>query len=399
MVHQAELRQQLRPHGRVSFNCERCGFLMPCGGIEPATPLLDCFALCQIDHDCGTCQEVCPYNKSFASRLKEIGGLRFDNLARITQRQAKLPTYVPVIHHGCKRLEPLRWPVVAIETYHILRTVDGKYRSVVGSAEALRRLFMLASDTRVILLGTAQDSPLERYWSYRRRDHAAGQLAGLDPLLAIGPNFSHFLDVPRTDNLFNRKRQLICLAEFSQAGISPVPHLSAVTPGDWRFWTDYLQSNSTISQVAVEFQTGNKTRTQGLKVIERLAILQDEAGRALHPLIIGASQFVEAVAEHFPRFTLIDSRPFMCTVKRHSFDESDPRVRWKQNPTPQGAAIDALLTDNIARYARWIESRRGSSRPDNEANQKSVMLGRRLRRTRRRSGTHVAHRAQRGDDP
>jgi hypothetical protein len=383
----------------VSFNCERCGFLRQCGGIEPATPLLDCFALCQIDHDCETCQEVCPYNKSFASRLKEVGGLRFDNLARVTQTQAELPTYVPVIHHGCKRSEPLRWPVVAIGTYHILRTVGEEYRSIVDSAEALRRLFMLAPNTQVILLGTAQDSPLERYWSYRRRDHAAGQLAGLDPLLAIGPNFSHFLDVPRTDNLFNRKRQLICLAEFSQVGISPVPHLSAVTPGDWRFWTKYLQSNGTISQVAVEFQTGNKRKTEGLKVVERIAALQDEVGRPLHPIIIGGSQFVEAVAEHFIRFTLIDSRPFMCAVKRRVFNESDPRVHWIQSPTLPGAGIDALLADNVARYTHWIESRCGASTLTSETNQESVLLGRRFRGTRRRSEMHFAHGEQRGDGP
>ena len=399
MVRQAELRQQLRPHGRVSFNCERCGFLRQCGGVEPATPLLDCFALCQIDHDCEPCQEVCPYNKSFAGRLKEVGGLRFDNLAPITQRRAELPTYVPVIQHWYKRSEPLRWPVVAIETYHILRIVGRDYRAVVDSAEALRRLFMLAPDTQVILLGTAKDSLLERYWSYRRRDQAATQLARLGILFAIGPNFSHFLDVPRTDNLFNRKRQLICLTEFYHAGVSPVPHLSAVTPGDWRFWKDYLRSNDTIRLVAVEFQTGNKTKRQGLKVVERIAVLQDEVGRPLHPVIIGGSQFVEAVAQYFPRFTLVDSRPFMCAVKRHSFDESDSRVHWKQNPTPPGAAIDSLLTDNIARYAHWIESRRESSRPDNETNQKPVMLGRRFRTTRRRSGTHVAHGERRGDGP
>lgn len=54
---------------------------------------------------------------------------------------------------------------------------------------------------------TAKDLPLERYWADRRCDQAPEQLDRLGVTLAIGPNFSHFLEVPRTDNLFNRERR------------------------------------------------------------------------------------------------------------------------------------------------------------------------------------------------
>src|SRR5207248_2889493 len=109
-----------------------------------------------------------------------------------------------------------------------------------------------------------------------RRDGAPQAMARLGASLVIGPNFSHFLDVPRTDTLFNRKRQLVCLAGMAAAGVSPVPHLSAVMPGDWLFWRDFLRKNATIRHVAVEFQTGNKRGAEGTKVVQRLSRLQDD---------------------------------------------------------------------------------------------------------------------------
>jgi len=262
-----------------------------------------------------------------------------------------------MIHHGYNRAYPLDWPLVALETYQVLRLVDGRYRAIASSPAELRAVFGLAPATRIILRGTAKDGPLERYWSYRRRDHAAAQLAKLDITLAIGPNFSHFLDVPRTDNLFNRKRQLICLAELHEAGLCAVPHLSAAAPGDWAFWKRYLARNSQINKVAVEFQTGNKKRSEGLQVIEQLARLQAESCRGLHPIIIGGGQFVEAVSERFTSFTLLDSEPFMKAVHRQVFDRAVGRKPWTSEWTLPGCGVDKHVAKNIEGYAAWINER------------------------------------------
>jgi hypothetical protein len=175
--------------------------------------------------------------------------------------------------------------------------------------------------------------------------------------LVIGPNFSHFLDVPRTDNLFNRKRQLICLGEMAAAGLNPVPHLSAVMPGDWSFWKDYLRSNTSVRQVAVEFQTGNKRGAEGTKAVLRLSRLQDQLGRSLHPILIGPAQFLTRVASEFDDFTLIDSNPFMKGVKRMAFDASKAGRSWDPRPTSPGEPIDPLIAQNIADYSTWVDRR------------------------------------------
>src|SRR5262249_47012158 len=160
----------------------------------------------------------------------------------------------------------------------------------------LRSTFGLAPSVGIILRGTARDPFLERYWQFSQRDDAPHQLAALGISLVIPPNFSHFLRVPRTDNLFNRKRQLICIEEMHEAGLMVAPHLSAVTHGDWEFWLEYLRGNASIRYVAKEFQTGNRNRKQGELAINAIASLQDALGRTLHPLIIGGSQFTELAA-------------------------------------------------------------------------------------------------------
>lgn len=355
MANQAQIREQLRPHGTIAVVCHSCPFFKACGGIQPEQALLSCFDLCR--YDCHNCDNVCPRKSDFFERVCEVVGLRWDNSPLITQAELELPLYVPMIHHGFSRLEPLKVNFVALETYQLFRRFKDEYHPIVKSPEELRRRFMLHRATKIILRGTAEDKKLEMYWSYRRRDHAVEKLANLDITLAIGPNFSHFLDVPRTDNLFNRKRQLICLGEFEDAGICPVPHLNVATPGDWQFWKSYLQRNSSVNYVAVEFQTGNRNRKEGRRVIDRLIWLQNEIGRYLHPLIIGGGQFVEYLSTNFTRFTLIDSNPFMHAVKRRAMLLGSGQAHWVPQKTLFPSTIDNLVFDNIQKYSSWIRMR------------------------------------------
>jgi hypothetical protein len=358
MTRNSRLREELRPHGEVSAKCTSCILFGDCGGIEPKRSLFkeDCF-----DRNCcgdGSCDNVCPYKGDFVSRCQEVGGIRFDRLKTIEQRPVPLPRYVPLIHHGYSRDGLLDRSVVALGTYQVFRLDKaGSYRPIADSAESLRSMFRLESTTKIILRGTAKDPPLERYWKYRRRDGAPRMMADLGISMVIGPNFSHFLDVPRTDNLFNRKRQLICLGEMASEGLNTVPHLSAAMPRDWSFWKDFLRSNATIRHVAAEFQTGNKRGVEGTKVIQRLSRLRDELGRSLHPILIGAGQFLTRAACEFDEFTLIDSAPFMKGVKRRSFDDTKAGRAWVEKRTSPGESIDNLIVQNIAGYSAWVDRR------------------------------------------
>lgn len=356
MTTNARLRLELRPPGPVSVTCHRCVLFGPCGGLRNARPLLNCFdQFCCWD---GTCDQVCPYKPDdFRRRMREIGGLRFDDIPPLCQPPLALPRYVPMIHHPYSRTGLLRAGTVALDPYRIFALRTGRYGAVAADGVALRRHFKVEADARIILRGSAEDRFLERYWSYRKTDDVAGQVARLNVCLFIGPNYSHFLDVPRSDLLYNRKRQLLCLAELSQAGVPVAPNLSAAMPADWDFWAGFLRATPHVVHVAVNFQTGYRSRTEGVKAIDRVRRMQDEIGRGLSLLLVGGAQFVRDVAGRFASFTLIDSQPFKQSVYRKRFrPDQRRRRRWEDSWTMAGQPIDDILQRNVEGYASWVEA-------------------------------------------
>ncbi len=375
MKNLAVLRDELRPHGANAPGCPKCVHFRECGGFEPSASLFntDCFRAncCKFavsrEKPCD-CDNVCPHNERYLDYLAEVGGLTFASLTPLSQKVVELPRYVPLVHHRYCHRKPLSWPVVALDTYQVVKLRGGRMEAIAENPDGLREQFGLAPSTKVILRGVADDRPLERYWSYRRRDNVPAQLARLATILAVGPNFSHFLDVPRTDNLFNRKRQLICLGEFTNAGLNPVPHLNAAQPSDWRFWQRFLAENATISHVAVEFETGNRSPKEGKKVIGHLSAIQRFLGRPLWPIVIGGTQYLESFAEHFRDASFIDSTPFVKATRRRKFLRLGSRPQWEEGFTLVGQGVDAILTENLGRYTdsvvqRWDASKRGTGAP------------------------------------
>jgi hypothetical protein len=239
-----------------------------------------------------------------------------------------------------------------------MRRSQGRiYTAVSETPTDLRTEFQLNQTTTIILRGIAKDPPLERWWENRVADRAPEQLARLNISVTIAPNFSHFLDVPRTDNLFNRVRQIICIEELAAAGHCVVPHISTAAPGDWQYWAAFLKANTTVRHVAKEFQTGYRTAGQGQEAVDRLARLQDDSKTALHPIIIGGVQFVESLARRFDRFTMVDSMPFAKAIHRQRFDRSAGRNPWRESFTLFGQPIDDLLDTNLRGYREWIDER------------------------------------------
>lgn len=351
MSDDSALRKELRPPGVVAASCPGCVFFDRCGGIQNSRPLLNCF-----DQFCcgdGSCDNVRPYKPDFAERLREVNGLCFDDIPPLAQAERTLPRYVPLIHHKYSRSKLLSLPCASVELYDLFRLGSGKYQCVVDGPDDLRTHFRLGSETHIILRGTAKDELLERYWSYRKTDNVAEQIACLNVSLVIGPNFSTFLDVPRTDALFNRKRQLMCLAELSEAGVSVAPHLSATMPADWRFWTALLRDNLTLRHVALNCQTGYKTPKEGRKAISEIVSIQQNLGRELALILVGGAQFMSFASAHFQTVTLIDSEPFARTMRRRRMAPSNGIRRWDETWTLERQPLDDLLTENIDSYSAW----------------------------------------------
>lgn len=366
MVSHAQRRTELRPHGITAPACHHCYWFKDCGGYQAERSMQTCFEATCCEYtgkDKSQCNAICPYKHDFADWLSDIGGLRFDDIPSLTQPDLELPLYVPVIDHPSRRLNPLSWPIVGLNTSGVLRVrrKESGFGAVAETPADLRSAFRVATDSRVIMCGIGKDQKLERYWENRLVAEAPAQLSRLGVDAAIGPNFSHFLGVPRTDNLFNRRRQLLCLAELHRAGVPIIPHLSAVMPEDWRFWRDFLERNPSLRFVAVEFQTGNKNPPQGRKAIDNLEAIQRRIKRPLHPVIVGGGQFVKYVAARFRSFTLMDSTPFAKALRRQWFDRSAGKQPWRQGFRLIGQDVDEYLRGNVAGYSEWIREQVASA--------------------------------------
>lgn len=274
--------------------------------------------------------------------------------------------YVPVIGHGKRRVRPACAEVVALSLYEVVggrRGGDYGLRSIPGAA-ALRAKFGLRTDCRVILLSVGPDQALERFWQNHRAADVPHVLADLELIGATTPNFSFFTDAPRTHSLWNRARTLRVAERLSSAGVAVIPHLNASNKRDWRYWAGFLREHANVRCIAKEFQTGLRHPEAGHLAFQALADLQQAVGRALHPVLIGGARYLPLLRRYFAgRGTVIDSRPFMNTVKRQAADvpsEGDGgRLRWRRRSTPTGAGLDDLLDWNLAHYQSWTVSRLG----------------------------------------
>lgn len=326
------------------LSCHHCAYRGACGGLDgDQSYLFGCFAS-QSHHECDF---TCPCRPAeFRARLRGGGGLEPRAWQAMKLPSIALPSYVPIVRHGYGRrvvFDPQSPVGISLKDLFGRRRPSA-YRPVSGTGAELRAAFRLAASTPMVLVSVAEDRHIEAYWAMRNVRDLAGQIASLGFAAMTVPNYSFFTDAPRTDVLFNRKRMMIVSEELSVAGQPVIPHLQAITSADWRFWEDILRRQP-IVYVAKEFQTGLRTRELGLAALDELARLQDRLGRPLHPLVIGGAQYNADFAARFASHTVVDSQPFMTTVKRKSFTMIDGRLRRRPSRLGQGPLLEKNWRD------------------------------------------------------
>lgn len=366
MTAAAELLAASRLDGRtLSMGCQRCPLLRQCGGYTRAGSAWSCMDLCATC-DRATCDKVCLKKAArYAEDLLEIGGFGFHGVPALLQSSSgALPHYIPMVQHGFEGVEDVSLPWAAVPMSRVIRFQRGEYTPVATTAEGLRRRFGLSANTRIVLVGVGKDRPIERYWRWRRVYDTPRFLAALGFASVIVPNYSFFLEDPRPQHFFNRKRSLICAGEFSRAGIPSVPCLQAVAPVDWAYWHAFLQTHAEVSIVAKEFQTGLARRDRGLPAIESLAHLQDQTRRRLHVVAVGGGKYAADLAARFDSWTIIDSIPFMKATHRRMAGMAGRRVRWI--PTMDGD-LGEMLVHNSLRWSDCLAARARAGVRENPA--------------------------------
>lgn len=330
-----------------SLGCSACPDQKICGGLFVENAFYHC-----LDYCCGNpekCDAVCRNKpRDFAQRVREVGGFRLDNIPRAPRApEPLLPPVIPVLFHGNAREVPFAPTAVSIPLYRVIARHRGEERYT--EAKGLAAAFNFQEGTPLVLTGTANDRPLERWWSLGPgRLDAIRRLRDFGVKLVTTPNFSLFTDQPRWDDMHSMKRIAITHEEFLREGVQAALHVNARTERDWERWTEYIRLRSEVTHVAFEFATGAGWAERSDWHAARLAELAEGVGRPLHLVVRAAnSHILPKLISSFAKTTVLDTTSFIKSIHRQRAVETDAgKIEWETSPTAPNAPVDELLTHN-----------------------------------------------------
>lgn len=345
-----------QPNLTPSLGCYVCKQFGECGGLHTASQLMDCTGLC-----CGEpegCTKVCKAKPGdFVSRVREIGGFDLGATPRAPELPLPpLPAMVPLFFHGGRRQEVYSGGAVALPLYNLLRRTDGEPKF--SNRSELCAAFKIADDATIILTGTAQDPPLERWWRYgdERGREIIASLRALGVALVSTPNFSLFANAPRWDDLHSMKRIALTYAQFVQSGMPTALHVNGRTERDFERWATFLQARPEVTMLAYEFGTGAGRAGRATLHAGWLIKLAQAVDRPLHLMMRGGLDVLPRLAEHFGSVTLIETSAFMKTQHRQrAIASGNAAWGWEPAPTAVGEPLDHLLLHNIRTVGGAVE--------------------------------------------
>jgi hypothetical protein len=339
----------------MALGCVSCVDRETCGGIRKKQHSYYC-----LDDCCGkpaTCDGMCPRSPlGFKERMREVDGLELDNLPRAKRCAATgIPSYVPYLYHGNRRAVPLDIPAVALPLRRFFRH-DGQ--PAVTSRAEVEAMFGIAPHTRIVVVGSGRDEPIEAWWRLsEKRSPIIAALRALGVALVTGPNYSIFTDEVRYNDMYNMKRIGIVWQEIVAGGVPGAYHLNARTPHDYHRLASFIAAREEVSDVSFEFRTGAAWRQRRNFHLEELVQLAERVKRPLHLVMVGGIRAITALAQAYAKLTYIDTSAFMNSVHRQRlYLANDGKMKKVRELTLTGQPIDDLLVENIATMQSRVES-------------------------------------------
>lgn len=346
-----------------SLGCAACPARQPCGGLRTHAAFFDCDDRCC--RSPSTCVRVCrrkPYE--FVHRVREINGFDLGNaLPAPVLACSSLPGVAHMMFHGGGRSEFQTSGCIALPLHALIERSSGACRF--QGADDLRQRFRLGREVQIIVSGTDQDGPLERWWSFGEevRLKTLRQLANFELALSTTPNFSMFVDGPRWDDLHAMKRIAIMHSEFQRAGMVTALHVNCRTSADAARWTKYIEARPEITHLAYEFATGPGRAQRRALHAAWLSGMAEQVSRPLTLVVRGGKEVWSLLAYSFAKLIVIDTTSFMKTMHRQRAESSGSGLTWLPFPTLHGAPLDELWDHNTSLERAYVERIVGPGTP------------------------------------
>ena len=338
----------------MALGCIGCVDRETCGGIRKEQHSYSC-----LDDCCGkpaTCDGMCPRSPlGFMERMREVNGLELDNLPRAKRCAATgIPSYVPYLYSHYRRAVPLEIPAVALPLRRFFRS-NGQ--PTFTSRAEVEATFGIAPNTRIVLVGSGRDKPIEDWWWLSgKRPPIIAALRALGVALVTGPNYSIFTDEVRWNDMYNMKRIGIAWQEIVAGGVPSAYHLNARTPHDYRRLASFIAAREEVSDVSFEFKTGGAWPQRRSFHLAELVQLAERVERPLHLVMVGGITAIPMLAPAYAQLTYIDTSAYMNTIYRQRlYRANDGKMKKAPQLTLTGQPIDDLLVENIATMRSRVE--------------------------------------------
>lgn len=357
--HSKQMQATFNQEFYASPICQSCKHFGECGG-APEVGLLDCLSFCcQNPSECHiVCRNI---PEKFVLHEREVNGFTLQNIPSTEKISFQtLPTIIPMIYNGSKRVRPAESEYVALRFADL---VNYRQKALKFSSRIeLCKHFGVSTQSNLILSGVDHDERIEPWWSLGEelRREILHLLKDLGIYIVTTPNFSVFRCRPRTDNLHAMKRIAILFSEIQNAGINCALHTNARTHRDFERWTTFVRERKEVDTLSYEFITGSRKKDSINFHQDGLINIAQNANRDLSIIVRGTPQVIPVLREYFKSVTYIDSVAFMKTVKRRRArrkSNSYCGLSWDKVKTKTNEELDCLLDQNIFEQMRFLTSK------------------------------------------
>lgn len=280
--------------------------------------------------------------------LAEVRHVSFDDVVPQHTTKFDLPSYIPTIKHGSKKLlEGVPSDFVAININDLISPKE------LHITENLWSRYGASKEMKFVLFGYGEDDLLERVW--RQREKIVEHIAQLGFSLVVPPNYSIWLDQPHAERLINIKRSLIFMEELQNKGIPSIPNLYWSGRRDLERWSKWIKTNA-VKNIAINLQThrNNKEWTQAISDLRYFSKL---ISPDVHILITGPSveSRISDVKKIFLHITLINGKSSRNAASGIELSISMDTMQIIEKPGRMHRRNE-VFRNNILAYKSMIEA-------------------------------------------
>lgn len=140
------------------------------------------------------------------------------------------------------RINERYWPMYAVSIKMLInwrQSMDGhpfKWREKVSA----RTVCQIPDESKVVLTFTARDSILDWFYLRMKDETIIERLQSWNVDYAFGVNFSHYIEMPRMEQIVNTARTLESIRIMQEAGLRVIPQVQWVDLRDREHWANWL---------------------------------------------------------------------------------------------------------------------------------------------------------------